>query len=572
MNEELLNYVKAQLSSGTDENEIRQILKKTGWDDNSIDEALNTAKQELNLSNKIEPTPTQQQTQQNFETIQQNQTTTNQANTQTNTETPTEINQNNLTNQTSQQPLTNQQEQKPQAPESTNPQTPQQNQTEDQQLTQSNLSQNQDTPSLLEQAKKNKPKSKLILIIIILILVLLGIAGVFAYFKYFRLTPQKAIQKMVQNIQNVKTYSFNAEIKTNIKLKQQDIDSLKESLGADPNTMLGFPIITEKNILPIKLNYKSLVDIRNKKNPKISSNIELSLNNNILLKVRFKKIDDNLYVKLDNLPSLLQIFLMGDFGKYWLQINTKDEQIKSTFNLTYKDRILSLETIKQAFKNKQVLNITQGSPKTEVIDNIDTYHYILTINKEELKKVISEIIKNSKLKEQEKKLSLNKLETNYKSFNIPPIHLWIGKKDFLPYKLFVNFKLKDYIQNPQYKNKLSDQDTVIITIKINDYNKDITISKPENIKTLEQLLGSTNELNNFVGKQTPELQEKNSEEKMNFNIKQSKIDSDNDGLTDDEERIYGTDINNPDTDGDGYLDGQEVKNGYNPLGPGKLEK
>ncbi len=50
------------------------------------------------------------------------------------------------------------------------------------------------------------------------------------------------------------------------------------------------------------------------------------------------------------------------------------------------------------------------------------------------------------------------------------------------------------------------------------------------------------------------------------------LDSDNDGLTNEDEiNIWFTELNNPDTDGDGYLDGEEVNNGYNPLGPGKLE-
>jgi len=42
-------------------------------------------------------------------------------------------------------------------------------------------------------------------------------------------------------------------------------------------------------------------------------------------------------------------------------------------------------------------------------------------------------------------------------------------------------------------------------------------------------------------------------------------DSDNDGLSDTEEKIYGTDPHNPDTDGDGYTDGAEVLGGYDPL-------
>lgn len=42
-------------------------------------------------------------------------------------------------------------------------------------------------------------------------------------------------------------------------------------------------------------------------------------------------------------------------------------------------------------------------------------------------------------------------------------------------------------------------------------------------------------------------------------------DSDSDGLSNEEERLYGTDPFTKDTDGDGYSDGVEVKGGYNPL-------
>ncbi len=49
------------------------------------------------------------------------------------------------------------------------------------------------------------------------------------------------------------------------------------------------------------------------------------------------------------------------------------------------------------------------------------------------------------------------------------------------------------------------------------------------------------------------------------------VDTDDDGLSDqDEITIWGTDPSNPDTDGDGFLDGQEVESGYNPLGEGAL--
>lgn len=49
------------------------------------------------------------------------------------------------------------------------------------------------------------------------------------------------------------------------------------------------------------------------------------------------------------------------------------------------------------------------------------------------------------------------------------------------------------------------------------------------------------------------------------------LDSDADGLPDDQEKRFGTDPNKADSDGDGYSDLVEIKSGYDPLGPGKKE-
>lgn len=46
------------------------------------------------------------------------------------------------------------------------------------------------------------------------------------------------------------------------------------------------------------------------------------------------------------------------------------------------------------------------------------------------------------------------------------------------------------------------------------------------------------------------------------------IDADHDGLTNKEESYWNTDFQNPDTDGDGFLDGEEVASGHDPLKPG----
>jgi len=55
-------------------------------------------------------------------------------------------------------------------------------------------------------------------------------------------------------------------------------------------------------------------------------------------------------------------------------------------------------------------------------------------------------------------------------------------------------------------------------------------------------------------------------------VKMNENDYDKDGLNDKLELSFKTDLTNPDTDGDGFKDGEEVKNGFNPLGKEKLEK
>lgn len=56
-----------------------------------------------------------------------------------------------------------------------------------------------------------------------------------------------------------------------------------------------------------------------------------------------------------------------------------------------------------------------------------------------------------------------------------------------------------------------------------------------------------------------------------FGTSSSGVDTDDDGLFDREEiEVYRTNPLVPDTDGDSYLDGVEVENGYNPNGAGKL--
>lgn len=89
----------------------------------------------------------------------------------------------------------------------------------------------------------------------------------------------------------------------------------------------------------------------------------------------------------------------------------------------------------------------------------------------------------------------------------------------------------------------------------------------ENITSIiEENTTSTDELN-----LTDDLQQNEEEDVENFLefpkfLLTNTVDIDNDSLTDLEEVAFGTDSGTWDTDGDGYYDGQEIKNLYNPIG------
>jgi len=78
------------------------------------------------------------------------------------------------------------------------------------------------------------------------------------------------------------------------------------------------------------------------------------------------------------------------------------------------------------------------------------------------------------------------------------------------------------------------------------------------------------ELNQFIDSDSDQDGLTNEEEtQLGTNL--LKADSDNDGLFDREEvKVYFTDPVNADTDNDGYLDGEEVVSGFNPKGTGLL--
>lgn len=103
--------------------------------------------------------------------------------------------------------------------------------------------------------------------------------------------------------------------------------------------------------------------------------------------------------------------------------------------------------------------------------------------------------------------------------------------------------------------------------QIPNFQNRLLISPSEMKNPIRGKTSATSNLPRFSEISFPSLSQKALDSQ---DLEKFQIDSDKDGLTDLVEKFYGTDPYNPDTDGDGYLDGEEVKNHFNPLGQGKL--
>lgn len=120
-----------------------------------------------------------------------------------------------------------------------------------------------------------------------------------------------------------------------------------------------------------------------------------------------------------------------------------------------------------------------------------------------------------------------------------------------------------------------------VTNTVDNSNTNSTTNDNTNVGNTNSLTNETTNGNTNSVSNTNTLTNSNTNSSINNDPLPSTTDADADGLTDTEEAAYGTDAAVPDSDGDGFIDGKQVKSdgsitgelylGYNPKGTGTLE-
>lgn len=417
-------------------------------------------------------------------------------------------------------------------------------------------------PPEISTTKKSKGKIIAIIGVVVAILVLAG--GAFAYVYYFQNLPTALVMKKMQTaLATVKSAEYSMTATINIPKPPDAIDHVA------PIAPMGSSFDGD-----LTIDISGTGDSFDAKNPMSSTSLKFKLANSSSLKqdinigIEVKAINQIVYARINELPDLSALspvakgidlsFITDQWVKIDQESLTKElgqfnlgemTQAAQQQQLQYTQK---LEQLQKSINIGKLVSITEKLPD-ESIDGTNSYHYKYEMSKDGLKNTILEITK-AFADTIPQTIDATQLDQALSAQKLPQGEIWIGRTDFLPHKLTIESTVSDPSTPPV---------SLDITMAFKNYNKHLTVNAPEQYKSLEEIiggfminmLGATNSLKNSATT-TPDAS--------------SLLDSDNDGLANVEEAKYGADPNNPDSDSDGYPDGQEVTSGYNPMGSGLL--
>jgi len=420
-----------------------------------------------------------------------------------------------------------------------------------------------------DQKPSRKPNKLIFIIIAVVIALSLVAGGAYAYFDYFQ-APEKVVQKMMTKLTDVKSFEYTGEVNSEDNISgllagaQSFVPLSADATNSDEN--LASASSTQNKVTTTTLNFSGKTDFYDQNN--IKNQLTLNIKTDAFSKdgteigLEARSLQKNLYFEFNQLPSLGFISL-DSLKNQWIKVdlNALQGQVDTANNIN-KITPTQIERIKTLFNEDGVLKITDKLA-SEKVNGQNTFHYRFALDKVALKKFandVTQVVLNRPMNNEE---SAN-YDKSLESMDTTTGEIWIGKKDYLPYELLLNYQYKATADS-----KTSGKSKTTILFK--NFNSAMTVDVPQKSTSFQEIIQGF-----LGGMATPTDDKINSATSTEFIAGTStepidaNIDSDNDGLTDAQEKIYGTDPHNPDTDGDGYLDGAEVKAGYNPKGPGKL--
>ncbi len=215
----------------------------------------------------------------------------------------------------------------------------------------------------------------------------------------------------------------------------------------------------------------------------------------------YKIVEGEYFVKIDKIPPIPELgmdlnIIKGEWIKLPEDIN---EDIKGNG-----EREPLKEKIMEAFEEEEIYSIKEELPD-EKIDGRKAYHYLLVMDKEDMKKIDELAEKANKEADMLSYITSTSNRIPVRTFpgasEIPgggiietpegveelEFEVWIGKKDNLLYKV----KLDKEIDAADIEKSAEGKTTIAIDIAFSMFNESMKIKAPEESKTLEEILGGS---------------------------------------------------------------------------------
>lgn len=355
---------------------------------------------------------------------------------------------------------------------------------------------------------------------------------------------------MLVQLTTIKSLEYSGTSKTEI--------NNASLLGGEADLLSSAPSTSTKKMYEYIIDFSGSADLQDKNNLKYRMSFKVSTDElPMTLGMEVRMIDKISYFSLTDAPNI-GLFDLSTLKDQWLKVDM--EAIAKQFGFSAKKNTdftpEELEAVKTALQQTKLFKIIKVLAD-EKIEGVDSYHYQVAIDKEAIKRLFPLIVPLIL----EKPLTTEEMSTFAKNFDevvLPDIEIWIGKKDFLPHQLALSSLTDTKMETA--KTKIYSIGNLVILFK--NYNQPVQIEIPQKTQSLEEIFGGL--IGGLSGPATSTISDPS--------ISQPSLikDSDHDGLTDEMEKIYGTNPNKADTDGDGFTDTEEITKGYNPNGPGKL--
>jgi hypothetical protein len=345
------------------------------------------------------------------------------------------------------------------------------------------------TPAYYPPTPSRKKSNVFLIGILVIVLAILGVGITLAtrlwdpLWNPFRPEPEEVIEKMSTEMGGLKTIHSRTKI---------DMSSREEA----------------KEVFKLSLDFTNDLDKTDSQNPKSAGEFYLNFEAEeigIAFGGEGKTIGKDFYLKLTIVPSIPESPInVNQLKDQWIKID--EESIRNLLESSGAP-IDTSEIEKAKEKQKEILQRFQTLIKgkklyivkkefpDEKIGNLKTYHYLVALNKEEIKKLIPELLKEliktgifpqppteTEWQEFEKEFP-KKFDEFFAKIGDIEGEIWIGKKDLYLYEI----KGEKEIDLSKFEEGAKGKITAKLDTDFSNFNQPLKIETPTEFKTLEEI-------------------------------------------------------------------------------------